>query len=527
MSELEYLKQLHAKGRLSRRDFMGRAAALGAGTALVSTMLSDIAKADEPQQGGTLRLGVAGGSTTDSMDPTTWTDSVALVCGFTCMNGLVENGPDNKPIPELAESWEAKPGAAEWVFKLRKGIQFHNGKEFDADDAIYSLNLHRGESKSGAAGAMKEITDIKKIDANQIQITLASGDADLPYVLSDYHLLMVPKDFKDWAKPVGTGAFTFEAFDPGVRAAFKRNANYWKQGRGHADAVEITVINDTNARMNALVTGQVDVIHRVDPKTIALLKKAPNLEVVRAPGGWHSILSMFTDTAPFNNPDIRLALKYAIDREKVLQVLFAGYGTVGNDSPIPRGDPYFNSELPQTKYDPDKAKFHFAKAGLDNPSIVLSASDAAFGGAVDMATLYQATAAKAGISITVKREPADGFWDNVWLKAPFVTSYWGGRPAATQMLAIAYKSDAPWNDTHWKKEGFDKLLADAQAELDEGKRKGYIWEMQKQLHEEGGALIPAFRDWLDAHSSKVGGHTPHNGFDLDNGRIAEKAWLKA
>lgn len=527
MNELEYWTQQIKKGRINRRDFMGRAAALGVGTALASTLLAQAGKADEPQKGGTLRLGIAGGSTTDSMDPTTWTDSVSLVCGFTCMNGLIENGPDNKPIPELAESWEAKPGAAEWVLKLRKGVQFHNGKEFDADDAIYSLNLHRGETKSGAAGPMKAITDIKKLDANQIQITLASGDADLPYVLSDYHLMMVPKDFKDWAKPVGTGAYTFEAFDPGVRAAFKRNASYWKQGRGHVDAVEITVINDTNARMNALVTGQVDVIHRVDPKTIALLKKAPNLEVVRAPGGWHCILSMFTDTAPFDNNDIRLALKYGIDREKVLQVLFAGYGTVGNDSPIPRGDPYFNSELPQTKYDPDKAKFHLDKSGISNPHIVLSASDAAFGGAVDMATLYQATAAKAGINIIVKREPADGFWDNVWLKAPFVTSYWGGRPAATQMLGVAYKSDAPWNDTHWKQEGFDKLLADARAELDEGKRKGYIWEMQKQLHENGGALIPAFRDWLDAHSNKVGGHTPHNGFDLDNGRIAEKAWLKA
>jgi peptide/nickel transport system substrate-binding protein len=374
---------------------------------------------------------------------------------------------------------------------------------------------------------MKAITDIKKLDANQIQITLASGDADLPYVLSDYHLMMVPKDFKDWAKPIGTGAFTFEAFDPGVRAAFKRNPNYWKQGRGHADAVEITVINDTNARMNALVTGQVDVIHRVDPKTIALLKKAPNLEVVRAAGGWHTILSMFTDTPPFDNNDIRWALKYAIDREKVLQVLFAGYGTVGNDNPIPKGDPYYNSELPQTKYDPDKVKFHLNKAGVSNPQIVLSASDAAFNGAVDMATLYQATAAKAGLNIVVKREPADGFWDNVWLKAPFVTSYWGGRPAATQMLGVAYQKDAPWNDTHWKRDDFEKLLSDARAELDEGKRKGYIWEMQKMLHEQGGCLIPAFRDWLDAHSNKVGGHTPHNGFDLDNGRIAEKAWLKA
>ena len=70
-------------------------------------------------------------------------------------NGLVENSPDNRPVPELAEKFEPKPGAAEWIFTLRKGIQFHNGKEFDADDAVYSLNLHRGDTKSGAAGPMK------------------------------------------------------------------------------------------------------------------------------------------------------------------------------------------------------------------------------------------------------------------------------------------------------------------------------------------------------------------------------------
>ena len=127
----------------------------------------------------------------------------------------------------------------------------------------------------------------------------------------------------------------------------------------------------------------------------------------------------------------------------------------------------------------------------------------------------------------MKKEPADGFWDNVWLKAPFMTSYWGGRPAATQMFGVAYKSDAPWNDTHWKVPAFDKLLSDARAELDVKKRGEYIWAMQEMLHSQGGALIPVFRDWLDAHNEKVGGHTPHNGFDLDNGRICEKAWLKA
>ncbi len=526
---MESLTRAIIAGGVSRRALLGRAAALGAGAALLPALGAHPARAaeDKPRQGGTLRLGLAGGSTTDNLDPTTWTDSVTLVIGFALYNGLIENGADNKPVPELAESWEAKPGAAEWVFNLRKDIKFTDGRPFGADDAIYSLNLHRGNTKSGAAGPMKAITDIKKLDTHQIQITLDSADADLPYVLSDYHLLMVPDGYKDFAHPIGTGAFTLDKFDPGVSCSLKRNANYWKPDRGHVDMVEITVINDASARLNALLSGQVDAIHRVDPKTVSMLKKNPKIVVVQAPGGWHAIMPMMIDRVPYSNPDIRQALKLAIDRPAVLRTMFSGYGTLGNDQPIPKGDPFYNPHIPQTVYDPDKAKFHFKKAGMPDAKIVLQASDAAFGGAVDMAILYQANAAKAGIKIDVKKESADGFWDNVWLKGSFTTSYWGGRPAATQMFGVAYKSDAPWNDTHWREPGFDKLLLEARAELNEAKRREYIWEMQTMLHDQGGALIPVFRDWLDAHSIKVGGFTPHSGFDLDNGRICEKAWLKS
>jgi peptide/nickel transport system substrate-binding protein len=515
-------------GTLSRRALFGHAAALGMTAAGLSLLPGGQARADDaPRKGGALRLGLVGGSTGDNLDPRTWTDSVCLVIGFALYNGLVENSAKNKPVPELAESWEAKPGAAEWVFNLRKGIHFSNGKEFDADDAIYSLNLHRGQTKSGAAGPMKPITDIKKLDTHQIQISLASGDADLPYVLSDYHVLMVPNGFTDFANPVGTGGYRLDKFDPGVSCSLKRNTDYWKPGCANADTIQITVINDGPARLSALMSGQVDVIHRVDPKTVALLEKSAKVKVVRAPGGWHAVMPMMLDRPPYDNPDIRLALKHAIDRPAVLKTMFSGYGTLGNDHPIPRSDPFYDPDLPQTAFDPEKAKFHFKKAGISDAKILLQASDAAFNGAVDMATLFQANASKCGITIDVKKEPADGFWDNVWLKAPFMTSYWGGRPAATQMFGVAYKSDAPWNDTHWKVPAFDKLLSDAQGEIDEAKRREYLYAMQKMLHDDGGALIPVFRDWLDAHADKVGGHTPHDGFDLDNGRICEKAWLKS
>jgi peptide/nickel transport system substrate-binding protein len=446
--------------------------------------------------------------------------------GHGLFNGIVEWGVDGKPKPDLASSWEPKNAAKDWIFNLRKGVKFSNGKEFSADDAIYSLNYHRGDSKSGGKPSLTAVTDVKKLDKYQIQISLAAADADLPYSLTDYHILMVPDGFKDWANPVGTGAFLLEKFDPGVRIALKRNPDYWKEGSGHLDAAEITVISDSTARFNALKSGQIDIINRVDHKAVGLLEKS-GLKLVRAPGGYHVEAAMQVDKAPYDNPDLRLALKFATNREQILKALFSGYGTIGNDHPIPPTDPFFNSELPVRKHDPEQAKFHFKKAGLTDPKILLEVSDAAFNGAVDMGSLMQASAGAAGIPMELKKQPVDGFWDNVWLKDAFVESYWGGRSAATQMLSVAYSAGAPWNETHWKNEKFEKLLADAKSETDEAKRKPYIWEMQKILHEDGGAIIPVFRDWLSADNGKVGGHVPTGGFDMDNGYILEKAWLKA
>ena len=242
MSELDYWNGRLLKGAVSRREFMGRAAALGASSLAISTMLASAdARADEtPKKGGVLRLGLGGGSTTDSIDITSYNDSVMIDTGHGLFDGIVEWGEDGRPHPDLAESLEPKNGAKDWVFNLRKGIKFSNGQEFTADDAIYSLNLHRGDTKSGGASTFKPVTDIKKLDKYQIQISLNGPDADLPYALTDYHVHMVPDGFKDWAKPVGTGALQprqirsgrthFAQEDPRLLEAGSRLA---RRDRGH------------------------------------------------------------------------------------------------------------------------------------------------------------------------------------------------------------------------------------------------------------------------------------------------------
>ncbi|MET1028578.1 MAG: ABC transporter substrate-binding protein, partial [Dongiaceae bacterium] len=176
MNGWDELKAAALAGRLDRREFLMRSAALGVTAALSSSVLAGGAlAAATPTKGGTLKLGLAGGSTTDSLDVRTYTDTVAFNVGYQIMNGLIEIDPKNKPTPELLESWNVEPGAKKWVFKVRQGITFHNGKTLDAEDILYSLNLHRGESKSPMVGPLKNIADAKATDKNEITITLTEG----------------------------------------------------------------------------------------------------------------------------------------------------------------------------------------------------------------------------------------------------------------------------------------------------------------------------------------------------------------
>jgi peptide/nickel transport system substrate-binding protein len=514
-------------GRISRRRFMSEALAIGVPAALAASTLASAGYADEPQRGGALKIGIAGGSSTDSLDPRTWADSMPFNVGFAVMNQLIEIDPDNNPIPSLFESWTVSADAATWVFKVRGEVTFHNGKSLDAEDVIYSINLHRGgKSISGATAGLKPITALKATGRNEVTVTLAEGDIDFHYALSDYHLVVVPKGFTDWAHPIGTGAFTFESFVPGESASLKRYPGHWNPNRGYVDEVAFKCLNDTPARMNALTSGEVDIIHRVDTSTIDVLKHVRGLQLVIAHGGYHPIYVARCDAPPFNDPNLRLALKFAIDREQLLKSLFNGHGAIGNDSPIPPYDRYYNKDMPQTGYDPDKASFYFKQAKIDGP-MVLFASDAAFNGALDAARLFQANAKAAGIAFDVKPEPVDGYYRDVWLKVPFCESYWAGRASATEMFTTAYKSDAAWNETGWKVPAFDALLAAAKREADPDKRGAMIFDLQEMVHDDGGAIIPAFKDWVDATATRVKGYLPHHLFDLCNGRAAEKVWLDA
>ncbi len=438
---------------------------------------------------------------------------------------LVDIAPTGEAIPYLATSWEPSNGAKTWTFKLRKGVQFHNGKEMDANDVVQTLKRHSGEdTKSGALGIMRDIDSIS-VAGEDVVIELKGGNADLPYLLSDYHLIIQPNGgFDDPSAGIGTGPYKVTVNEPGVRHVGEKFAGYWNDEVGHADSVEIRVLNDQTARMSALSSGAVHFVNRISPKTAKLLDKLPNIDVVNTSGGGHYTFIMHTDTAPFDNVDLRLALKYAINREDLVKRVLHGYGSVGNDYPINDSYDLFNSEIEQRSYDPDKAAFHYKKSGHSGP-VVLSSSDAAFSNGMDAALLFSQQASKAGINLEVQREPADGYWSNVWNKKPFCASYWTGRNTQDEMYSVAYKSTADWNDTKWKRPTFDQLLSQARVETDRAKRKDIYTQMSMMVRDDGGSIIPMFNDYIDGKSQKVEGFQKHPSAELSNGFALIRCWI--
>ncbi|TIW22771.1 MAG: ABC transporter substrate-binding protein [Mesorhizobium sp.] len=510
------------QGGMDRRRFLQTAAV----TALATAAFPRAGLAEAPRKGGVLRLGLNGGSSADTFDPTQLIGTFSINVSRQVYNTLVEIGDDGKPAPELAASWETSDGNKRWILNLRPGVQFHNGKAFDAEDVKYSLGLHLGEkTKSKAKGLVADIADVRAASPRQVEILLKSPNPDMDYVLSDLHFAMVPAGFADWAKPVGTGKLT--AFQPGVRATASRNEAYWRSDRGHVDTVESVVINDMTARVSALQGGSVHIINGVDYKIAPLLKKDPRAYLVVTEGKQHFSLPMDATKEPFNNPDIVLALKHALDRKQMVDLLMAGYGRVGNDHPIAASDPNFNPNIEQRAYDPDKARFHLKKAGKSELTLELHAAPVAFEQAVSTAELFAQSAKPAGITVGVKREPDDGYWAEVWMKKPWVASFWAGRPSASMMFSSVYASGAPWNETHWKNEDFDRKLAESRSFADPAKRREVYFELQQTIHDTCPTIIPAFASWVDAARAEVKGFTPNPNFLLSDHRVAERVWLEA
>ena len=526
--QLNFLSTRVTAGKMTRREFIGKATALGVSAVMASSMFADAARAAGPVKGGTMKAAMNGGASSDTLDPALVASEGTHSILKQWSDTLVDVDRNGELSPRLAESIESSADAKTWHFKIRKGVEFHNGQTMKPEDVVATIERHSDEkSTSGALGIVKGIESMK-INGDTVSITLTGANADFPYLIADYHLAVQPGGGRDDPSAgIGTGPYAVEVNEPGVRTAYKKFANDWDETRGHADSVEVLIINDATARTAALQSGQVQFINRVDPKVAKLLDRAPGLTVKNVSGPGHYVFIMRVETAPFDNNELRLALKFAINRQEMVDKILRGYGGVGNDFPINAAYPLFDGDIPQRTYDAAKAAEHYKKSGHDGSPIILRVAEGAFPGAVDAAALFQQSAQAAGIPLEIKREPDDGYWSEVWNKQPFCASYWGGRPVQDQMYTTAYLSTADWNDTEFKRPDFDALLLSGKAELDQGKRKEIYTKMAYMVRDEGGLILPMFNDFVDAVSDKVGGYedTPLGG--LMDDRALASCWLTA
>jgi len=525
--KLRQAQKLVGQGKISRRDFIQLGLAAGLTIAAANQLFLTTAKA-QAKQGGSAKFGLAHGATTDNLDPAGYPDTFTQTAFWGALsNSLTEVDAKGNIQPDLAESFEPSNGASTWIIKLRKGATFHNGKAVSSEDVVASMRHHTGEaSKSAAKSLLDSVTDIKADGAETVIFTLKSGNADFPYILSDYHFAIMPSSdgVADWQSGIRTGAFVLENFEPGVSAKLKRNANYFKTGKPYFDDVEFIAIADVAARMSAISTGEVDYIGRADLKTLNMIQSSGNIEILELTGYGHYTLPMNVTVAPFDNLDVRTAIKWAIDREEIAKKIFLGHATIANDNPIAPAIKFAINPEPQHKFDPEKAKHHLKKAGMGSLKVDLSVADAAFAGAVDAASLIRETAAKCGIDVNIVREADDAYWDNVWMKKPWCASYWSGRSTVDWMFTTAYASDAAWNETFWKNPRFDELLIQARAETDDAKRAAMYAELQQLVHDDNGQIVLVFNNFVSANAKTLGHGEVASNWENDGLKIAERWW---
>ena len=359
----------------TRRETIGWLAGAGMGLATTGAVLTRASQAlaQTPKQGGEIRVAAYNSSTADTLDPARANNSTDYSRCFMFYNGLTVFDPHLVPQPELALSVES-PDATVWTIKLRKDVHFHDGAPFTAADVVFSLSrLKDPKTGSVVIPLASQMHEIKATAPDEVTITLGGPNADLPAILAVYQFVIVKDGTTDFSKGIGTGPFRCKEFSPGVRVVAVRNPDYFHAPRPYLDQITHFGIADEAARVNALLSGDIDIAAAINPRSAKQIQAAKGYQVFETKAGNYTDLILRLDVANTGNPDFVMAMKYLQDRERFKSAVFLNYATIGNDQPIDPTSPMYCAELPQRPFDLDRAKFHLKKSGLANTTVPSSA----------------------------------------------------------------------------------------------------------------------------------------------------------
>lgn len=500
----------------------------GGSTPATAGTTAATAPAGNIKTGGTLKLGVIGG-TNDLIDGqyiVAKPDIARLVAGWETL--VTYNDKFEISFDEgLAQSVEAK-AADTYIITLRDGIEFHNGKTMSADDVVYSFQrlIDKDLGLSPALQALLEPSGITKLDGLTVQIKLTQAVVTFLDAIAQYAAGIVPVGYKrEDAVQVGTGPFKLTSFTPGSESVHEKFANYWKPGKPYLDAVNIIDFADATALVNALLSGQVDAIADVPFAQVSTIQSDSTFKILESQAGSYLPITMAVDQAPFDDVRVRQAMRLIVDRNEMVERVLSGYGRVANDlySPFDAG---YASDLPQRAQDIEAAKALLVEAGQENLTIDLFApNDTA--GLAEMAAVFSDQAKKAGVTVNVQVLGSE-YWGDEYCKRTFATSYWNTKPYLTQVAAGSLKSST-YPETHWPPAGstFTDEYNEALATVDTTARYKIMHAMQEEQYNDGGDIIAFFNSLLDAYHSSVQGLVGRpNVLNLDHfGRGFQNIWL--
>ncbi|MFE9725769.1 ABC transporter substrate-binding protein [Streptomyces sp. NPDC005794] len=516
---------------LRRRGFLaaaGGAAGLGALTlAGCSTPPAGNAtgKGDgTPRRGGRLRAAFAGGGASETLDPHLGNLFADAARSKALFDKLADYGADLAAVPRLAETWEPNAGLDRWTVTLRQA-EFHDGKPVTAADVLYSYRRIADPAEAYRARASLEPIDLKASRATSertVEFVLKRPTAEFPNVMAAFGAYIVQDGataFDD--EPIGSGPFRFVSFTPGRSTVLRRNDTHW-EGAPHLDELEFVVANEESARINALLGGQIEYAHELNPATGRAHEKAGSIEIVRLRNSAMQAFAMKTDRPPFDDPRVREAFFLIADRQELVDGALSGAGEKGNDL-FGKGYEYYADELPQREQDIGRARSLLKQAGAQDLKVTLDTSAVA-AGFTEAAGIFRDQAARAGVTVDVRMGSKDSYWKDI-LDAGTLCCYRSGAMPIESHISQRLLTGSTTNATKWQDKAFDTLYQQAQSTKDKAARNTLYGRMQRQLHAEGGFLVWGFGDWILGTARSLRGvsrEAPAN--TLDWARF-DKVWL--
>lgn len=482
-------------------------------------------RAEAQTRGGMLRVSVPG-SPRLLDPPITGAGEEWLVTSWLYSN-LTRIAPDLSVQSDLAVSWESAKGASEWTFKLHPDVKFHHGRTVTAEDVVFSINrILDPKTASRGKGPIGPISKVEALDPLTVRFTLSTPVADFPANLALPYARIIPKEkVADLnAQAFGTGPFMLKEYVVGDHVTVVRNPNYFRKGKPLVDEVRLQVFPDPTAELNSLLSGNTDIMWQVRVEQVALLKRDSNVQVAEAVTGAFTPIVMRADRPPFNDNRVRQALKYCFDREKILQVITQGHGTIGNDFSLPPNNP-FAPALPVRKRDYARAKALLAEAG--HPSglkLKMYTSDARVG-MLELAVLAKEMCQPAGFDIEIVKVTWDVFLNTVWEKETFYVNNWFARPTTDTSIFPFFATrlkGGTLNEYGYSNGKLDDVLLKAKGETNTERRKQLYREAAQVLVEDGPAVIPYFKNYISAVRSAVQGFVINPTQTLN----VEDLWLK-